>query len=606
MRSITAFFNRHRTVIIFFVLVLLSVFIAEDTFARLGGGGGSSSNGGSGDGIGGLIIYIFMLIPFPFNIIIIAIIIVGYIYLNKKRKQKSVLNQMPTGASSGAKPKGYEAFMLRNPTFDENKFKEKVKTAFTDLQYAWQDKNMSKVRKFLSDGMYQRLNTQFKMMDLLDQKNTIEKLTIKNVYIDKVDTDGVFDVVHVAIHASIVDKFISEKYKSLNSGGAEDFVEYWSFIRKKGADEKDMYSTNNCPKCGGELPKEASEVAKCEFCGSMVNSGEFDWVLSEVTQADDYISANPVMKSANLGDAVMGLVHDNEDFAVQLIEDKASNGYLQIETARVAKDYKLMRRFVSDEAFEKLTKKFDAEQAFVYNRLFLNDVTLIGAMQKDGKNVLMIAIKSSYQRVVPKDKKVDLLDFAVTTKTDVVLMSRDIKAGENKGSIYSHSCPSCGGPAGDTLDTKCQYCGAELNSTSTEWIITDVMDLQSYYAYYSANAANFIAKVDPNKIDALYKVRDYAFNNVLIMVAADGSFDNEELEFTKKLAKKWGYNLDKIQPMFQMAQSGKLVIRMPEDQKSREKIFKLMEKAAQIDGNVSQEEQQLLDSLKQQYLSAAS
>ncbi len=165
-------------------------------------------------------------------------------------------------------------------------------------------------------------------------------------------------------------------------------------------------------------------------------------------------------------------------------------------------------------------------------------------------------------------------------------MSRDIKAGENKGSIYSHSCPSCGGPAGDTLDTKCQYCGAELNSTSTEWIITDIMDIHAYYSYYSANAANFVAKVDPNKLDSLYKVRDYAFNNVLIMVAADGHFDNEELEFTKKLAKKWGYNLDKIDPMFKMAQSGKLVLRMPDDQKSRGKIFKLMEKAANIDGNI--------------------
>ena len=48
-------------------------------------------------------------------------------------------------------------------------------------------------------------------------------------------------------YTEIVDKFISEKYKSLNSGGAETFVEYWSFLRKRGVEEKDMYSTNNCP-----------------------------------------------------------------------------------------------------------------------------------------------------------------------------------------------------------------------------------------------------------------------------------------------------------------------------------------------------------------------
>ncbi len=603
MKKLTTLIIKHKKEIFFFLILLILIFVNKDSFARLGGAGGSSSNGGNGgDGIGSLIFYIIMLIPFPFNIILIAIIVAGYIYFNKKNKQKTIFNKMPTGVPTGTKPEGYESFILNNPTFDENKFKEKVKTAFTDLQYAWQDKNMSKVRKFLSDGMYQRLNTQFKMMDLLAQKNTIEKLNIKNIHIDKVETDGLYDIVHVAIHASVVDKFISEKYKSLNSGGAEDFVEYWSFLRKRGIEENDIYSSNNCPKCGGELPKETGEVAKCEFCGSMINSGEFDWVLSEITQADDYIAANPVIKAGNLSDAVMKLVENNEDFAVQLIEDKASNGYLQIETARVMKNPKLMRRFVSDEIFDKLSEQFKNEENFVYNRLYLNDVSLIGVMQKDNKNVLTIAIKSSYQRVIPKDKKAELIDYAVTTKTEVIFMSRDINAGKSKGSLYSHNCPACGGPVDDSLDTKCQYCGSELNSTSNEWIITNIMDIQSYYNYYATNAANFVAKINPEKIDGLYKVRDYAFNNVLIMVAADGNFDNEELEFTKKLAKKWGYNINKIEPMFKMAQNGKLVLRMPEDMKSRQKIYKLMEKAAQIDGNISSQEQQLLDNIKQQYL----
>ncbi|MFH2094422.1 MAG: TIM44-like domain-containing protein, partial [Bacteroidota bacterium] len=482
-----------------------------------------------------------------------------------------------------------------------------VKTAFIDIQKAWEAKDMGKVRKYISDGMYQRLNTQFKMMDMLGQKNTLDKIEVKNIYIDKIDSDGLFDIVHVAVHANIVDRFVSEKYKELNSGGTEEFVEYWSFLKKRGIAEKDMFSSDNCPKCGAEMSKTAGEVAKCEFCGTITNSGEYDWVLSEITQADDYISSNPaVVKAGNLQDKVRELVAGSDDFAVQLIEDKASNGYLQIQTARVMKDTKILRRFVSDEAFEKLSKQFEAEQPFVYNRLFLNDVTLIGAMQKENKNVMMVAIKSSYQRVTLTEKKANLIDPAVTSKTEVIIMAKDIQSGASKGSLYAHSCPNCGGPVGDTLDLNCQFCGAELNSTSNEWIITDLMSQQEYYNFYSANGASFIAKVDPDKLDALYKVRDYAFNNVLIMIAVDGVFDNEEMEFAQKMAKKWGYNVDKIQPMFQMAQSGKLVIRMPEDQKMREKIYKLMDKAAQIDGNISPEEQNLLDSIRSQYLQQAS
>ncbi|MFH2140872.1 MAG: TIM44-like domain-containing protein, partial [Bacteroidota bacterium] len=604
MKKLQKFMSTYKVLFLTFLLISLSVLLADDLYARVGGAGGSSSGGGDGDGIGGLIIYIFMLIPFPFNIIAIALIIVGYIYLNKKRKQKSILNKLPGGGNlSDKKPAGYDMFLTNNPGFDEGKFKEKVKTAFVEIQKAWEAKDMGKVRKYISDGMYQRLNTQFKMMDVLGQKNTLEKIDVKNVVIDKIESDGLFDIVHVAVHAFIVDKFVSDKYKELNSGGSETFVEYWSFLKKRGAQEHNLFASNNCPKCGGELPTKAGEVAKCEFCGTYTNSGEYDWVLSEITQADDYISANPmVFKAANLQEAVMEMVSSDDDFSAQLIEDKASNGYLQIETARVFKDTKVMRRFVSDNAFEKLSKQFEGEEKFVYNRLFLNDVTLIGAMQKDNKNVLMVAIKSSYQRVAPADNKVNILDPVVSSKTEVVILEKDMQSEKSKGSLYAHSCPSCGGPLGDTLDLKCQYCGAELNSPKTEWIITDVMSIYEYQAYYAANGANFVAKVDPDKLDGLFKVRDYAFNNVLILVAADGVFDKEEMEFTKKLAKKWGYSLDKIQPMFEMAQSGKLVIRMPEDAKMKEKIYKLMEKAANIDGNISGEEQNVLDSVKKKYL----
>ena len=42
--------------------------------------------------------------------------------------------------------------------------------------------------------------------------------------------------------------------------------------------------------------------------------------------------------------------------------------------------------------------------------------------------------------------------------------------------------------------------------------------------------------VKPSKVDGLYAVRDYAFNNVLLMIAADGIFDSEEMVFAEKLA----------------------------------------------------------------------
>ena len=601
MKKISKFLSNNRQVILFAVLFILVFFISQDLFARLGGaGGGSRSSGEHGDGIGGLIWMIIMFLPFPLNVIVIAGIAIGYHFYNKKAKEKTIFNNIPAGAQDfiSKTPEGLDAFKLRNPDFNEQEFKKKVEKSFYDLQYSWQDKDMSKVRKYISDGMYQRLNTQFKMMDMLEQKNIIENLKLKDVHIVKYEVDGSFDIIHVAVMASVTDKFVSEKYKSLNSGGSEEFLEYWSFLRKQGVTEGDLYSTNNCPKCGGELPKDAGDMSKCEYCGAITNSGEFDWVLSEITQADDFVTAS---QSPELKDKEELISSKNEDFCAQLIEDKASNGYLQIQTARVLKDTKILKRFVSAELFDKLSKKIEKENKFIYNRIFLNDVSLIGIMQKDNKNVLAISIKSSIQRVSVNDDKIALIDPFVNIQNEYIIMERDINAGESKGSLYAHACPSCGAPIGDTIDTNCEYCGAELNSTSREWIITEYMSQGEYQAYFSKNSQLFLSKIDPDKIDALYKVRDYAFNNVLIMIAADGILDAEELNFANKLAKKWGYNVNKIQGLFDLAKNKKLGIRMPQDQKSRNKIYKLLVKAANVDGNVSPEEQSLLDSIKEQY-----
>ncbi|MBP7586015.1 MAG: TIM44-like domain-containing protein, partial [Spirochaetes bacterium] len=601
--------SAYRKIALLLLIACLALLFAghEDLLARAGGAGGSDSGGGGGDGIGTLIyilIRVIIELPFPMNVIVSGVILVGFIIVSRMTKKKvqaqTILNQLPTGEPV-KKVRGYDAFKANNPDFNEEAFKTNVRDAFTRIQKAWEAQDLSDVRKFISDGVYQRFNTQFKMMEILKQKNVITDLEIKNVYIDRIDTDGLYDIIHTAVHASITDRFVSEVDPSLNSGGREEFVEYWSFLKKRGKPRKDIYQTDDCPNCGSPLPADMGEVSKCASCGTLTNSGEYDWVLSEITQADDYVSAHPKLaRTADLTEKVRTLVDENEDFSVQMVEDKASNGYLQIITAQALGDQSIMRRFVSDKVF-KNTPMPEAGAKVAYNRIFLNDVYLIGVGEEENRNVLAVAIKSSYQRVKLDNGRPQKLDQAVISRTDVVLMSRDKNAAASKGSIYAHSCPSCGAPVENSLDINCGYCGNALNSTGNEWIITDLMTVAQYEEYLAANRDNFAYSVKPSLIDKLYDVRDFAFNNVMVLIAADGVYADEERAFAEELARKWGYDLSKLEPFFQMAQGGRLTIRMPEESKKRKKIYALMEKAAQADQNISAEERQLLDNIRERY-----
>lgn len=597
-----------------FLLFILIFVSSLNIFAAAGGGGGGHSGGGSGGdgGDGGAIIYLIywlirliLMLPFPINIIVLAIIIFFIYKASKSYQAVSGLNSIPNyNPSSGynsanRQDKVAEDFLAKNPDFDKENFKAKVRTAFTEIQLAWMQQDLSKVRKWISDGVYQRFNTQFIMMKQIEQVNQISDIQIQQVFIDEVETDGVYDIVHVGIQYSMYDGFESKKYTQLNDGGPLQALDFWSFIKKSGVKEKDLYHTVNCPNCGGNLPEDGGETAKCPYCSTITYLGDYDWILAEITQPDDYYNANAKYeKQGKFSRKIREQMGEKQDFSLQLLEDKASNGYMQLMTALVLKKPEITRRFVSDKLYEKIKQQIKSEPVFVFNRLYLNHVTSFDFFTENGKDNIVVALKRSSQKIKNTNSNSPQFDRSIFAQDEVLIMSRDAGAGKPLGSLYAHSCPNCGAPVKDTVDLKCTYCDAQLNSTKYEWIISDWMSASEYTQYKQAAGASFVIDKKVDDLDELFKVRDYALNNVLMMVAADGRISEEELQYVNSLAKKWNYDLNKIQGFLMLAKMNKLVVRMPQDTKQKQKIIALMEKAATLDNTITPEEQALLEQVK--------
>jgi predicted lipid-binding transport protein (Tim44 family)/uncharacterized Zn-finger protein len=592
---------------------LILVFLAE-IYAAAGGGGGGHSGGGSSDGggDGGAIIYlvyyllrlIFML-PFPINIIVLAIVVFVIYKLSKSYQAVSGLNSIPNYSNTASyntslkQDKIPTDFLERNTDFDKEKFKQKVRTAFNDIQNAWMFQNLAHVRKWITDGVYQRFNTQFIMMKEVEQMNEISDIQIHQVYIDEVETDGVYDIIHVGIRYTMYDAFTSKKFTQLNDGGPLEALDYWSFIKKSGVQEKDLYHTSNCPNCGGNLPEDGGETAKCPYCSTLTYLGDYDWILAEITQPDDYFNSNSKYeKQGKFANKIREQIEEKQDFSLQQLEDKASNGYMQIMTAFVKRQPEKARRFVSDTLYEKLNHRIHSEPRFVFNRLYLNHVTSFDYFRENNKDNIVVALKCSSQKIKEIDTKSPQFERTIFSSDQVLILSRDIKAIKPQGSLYAHSCPNCGAPIKDTVEINCTYCHAVLNSTKYEWIISDWMSAIEFENYKTQNNNSFIINKKVDDLDDMYNVRDYALNNVLMMIAADGKISQEELQYVHKLSKTWNYDLNKIQGFLSLAQNGKLVVRMPQDAKQKQKIISMMEKAASVDNAITSEEKALLEKVK--------
>lgn len=576
----------------------LSVSDAAQAVAGGAGGGGGGSDGG--DLVIQLIFWILLELPFPFNLIALALIIVAIRYGSRQVRARSGLNGIP---ALDAGPKTYTLpgeFLKRNPGFDPASLMTKANTAFLAIQQAWTKQDMAPVRRWISDGVWQRFNTQFAMMRLLGQTNVVGNIQVKKAFIDAVEQDGAFDIVHIGIQYSAQDDFVSARFPQLDRRGPVEMLEYWSFMRKAGAAEQDLYHSNNCPACGAQLPPDMGEVARCASCGAVSTLGEYDWVLAEITQADDYANqATKLAKTGSLTERIRSALGDDGDFSVQLIEDKAANAYMQILAAQATQRPEVMRRFVADALFEQMSLAIGQQSAFVFNRLYLNGVTLIDYYREDGRDNMVVALQRTAQRVDVTDGALRLLDQGLYAKNELMVLSRDTGAGIAKGSLYAHNCPACGAPVGDTLDIKCGYCASVLNSTRHEWIVTRLMAPEEYQLHADARQAALATGVAMDKLDPLFAARDYVLNNTLTMIAIDGVLSPDEAAFAEVIARKMGYQPAKLAGLLDLARNRKLALRLPEDRSTAAKVLKLMEKAALADGNISVPERALLDELQQ-------
>ncbi|HTL81051.1 MAG TPA: hypothetical protein VL651_05075, partial [Bacteroidia bacterium] len=231
-------------------------------------------------------------------------------------------------------------------------------------------------------------------------------------------------------------------------------------------------------------------------------------------------------------------------------------------------------------------------------RLYLNNVTLIDFYRRDQKDNLVIAFKRSAQKLEVQGDELLTYEQSIYSENEIMILQRDTGAGNAKGILLAHSCPNCGGPVKDTLDLKCSFCGEILNSTHFDWIVADLMDRNSYSKFTDGSDIKPALDANVNSAEPLFKIRDLALNNVMLILSCDGKVEGRELDFLKKYASKLGYDNKKLDGMYDTMKSRSLSVRLPDERKDAEKVYTIMKKAAWADGNVSAAESSLLEEIR--------
>ncbi len=174
----------------------------------------------------------------------------------------------------------------KDSAFNEQAFKDYAQNAFYKIQEAWESQNLQIGRPFMTDQLMQRYATQISDIQSRGEKNVLENMVLGHMNITNIRTDNAYDYITLQMDASAADYTLDRNGKFLRgSKTPQHFTEYWTFLRKVTAktDAKKSVKANVCPNCGA--PLQLSATGQCQYCNAVVTSGEWDWVLSEITQA---------------------------------------------------------------------------------------------------------------------------------------------------------------------------------------------------------------------------------------------------------------------------------------------------------------------------------
>jgi len=492
-----------------------------EVWARVGGGGsysGGGGHGGSGGGGGGAIIgvvriLVWLTIEYPAIGVPVDIVVVGFIvYRIARRGSKSVETfssasvetstaamAFPLGLDNAApRAEGFNREFAQLRKFDPN-FSEIV---FTDFCYALYGKAhdarghgaqaLDQFSPYLSEAARKSLL----------QRNPKGLKEVKGVIVGGMRVADMGGLETPTVNIILL---FETNYTELVSadGGAPTEMSYyvrerWHLERKRDvlSPPPAQATALHCPKCGAPLQK--NTVGACAFCGTKIESGEFQWYVRGIgllsTEAKGPLLTSdvpevgtdlPSVVQPNFREIRIEFEKNNPTFSWGEFQARARLIFDELQAAWSTLNWERARPHETDNLFQMHQYWIDA-----YMRQHLRnalDQCTITALQpvkiKEDQFYNSITLRIGAQGY----------DYTVDERGNVVsgsksklrfwseywtfIRSRNAKPAPAKADL---NCPNCGAPLKVNNAGVCEFCGGKITSGEFDWVLSRIEQDESY------------------------------------------------------------------------------------------------------------------------------
>ena len=585
---------------------LLSFFIL-DLFARAGGGHGFSGGGfgggfSSGDSFGGSSFSLpgssnMVGMETFFYLILLAMFILFFMWGLGFNKQRVIREGVQRGYEDQFSEE-LSALRSRDKDFSLSSFQKRCETPFKKIQEAWSQQDMSLARPFVSDAINERFSTQLQMNTASGIHNSVKNTRITRSHIVGIESNPHFDTIHLSITAEAVDYITKIETGKVIHGKlySDTFTEVWSFIRKPSAKtlSRPGLFEGQCPNCS--TPLKISDTLECTSCSSLITSGEYDWVLSEITQAHLFDSKVYTPLNIELMQA------KDKGFIKQKIEDRASVIFWKLEAAMMFAEKNKVLKFVRNEFLEKHKNEFIPRSLNKHHYLAdasVGTVELLSLeLDKQGidKAYIFILASGHYEtRHIPGYYPPE---YEKSSHKEIVYVLQRNAGLQTSGKfgLSSYRCPSCGAPTQVTQSPNCTYCERPQNDGSLSWVLSEVMPLSQYTHPRDQNA--YVQRNKHYSSTNSYKNNEDLIILLIQTMHIDSVPSLDEMKYLKTMAHKQGISNQRLQSLLHKYASTSYSIKLDnlnvEDEKQIETFFIQLIHMCLIDGKIVSQEVKLL------------
>ncbi|MDX6559837.1 MAG: hypothetical protein QOF72_2886 [Blastocatellia bacterium] len=489
-------------------VALVTFLVASEAIARVGGGqgyGGGGGHGGSGGGGAGALVYLLVrfllwltiehpVVGIPVDIIVIALVI--YWFARPARKSvnldSSPVLYAPDPVATAVQQQGFQREFNQLRRFDPN-FSEII---FTDFCYALYGRahdargrgheQLDLLSPYLSD----------QARASLVQLNPPNLRSVEGIIVGAMQVVGVQGLATPLVFVNIE---FDANYTEVTDKQMSYYVrERWVLERKRDvlSPTPEQATALHCPRCGAALQKDT--VGACAFCGTKIESGEFQWYVRSITtlhreakgplltsDVPEVGTNYPTITQPNFPAVRTAFEQNNPSFSWSDFQARARLIFSELQEAWSMLNWERARPHETDNIFQMHRYWIDAYQRQGLRNAL--DKCQITAMQP-----VKIKMDAFYNAITLRIFA-EGYDYTVDKTGSVVAGSnKNLRRWSEYWTFIRNSkakpaparadlnCPNCGAPLKVNATGICEFCGGKITSGEFDWVLSKIEQDESY------------------------------------------------------------------------------------------------------------------------------